>query len=615
MARILIVDDSDVAAGMVESALAEHDFEIFRAKNGLEGIKKTYELAPDLIIMDVQMPVLTGYQASRILKARRGVKHIPLIIHTALNEDKDQFWAVSSGADAFISKDAGNLDLLVEKVFFLIKNVSVDTELIREEGKELTDRVIIEMLGNIYDRQLYNSTIHSSLGDLSKSALVSLSGTITGLFELLQKVCKSHIAVFMFEYQKKAYAHIRIDDDIFKSDVDNFMKVCLNDFYAHSHKVNLEQVNQVIQGLDLRTDFDKERLDTKKISSYFTCELKGKGGMPVATLHLGNFANNYFSGRILENLETFAGGAGLILDNALLFKKVTEMRDKIRHVFSKFLPDEVITDLIERDSDKKLMIGEKRNIVVLFSDIRSFTTISETNSAEKVVSFLNRYFDTQVAIIKKHGGNIDKFIGDAIFAIFGAPVSYEDNAERALKAAMEMIEGLSSIDVSDLTIPGGKLGIGIGLHEGDAIVGNIGSSTKFDYTAIGDTVNLAARLEGLTKHYKQQILVSEQMQKKLTGTMCLRKVDYVKVKGKDIATSLFAVEFDTKVAEAGYMDRYNKAFKLYIMGNFSTALEYFTGLEKENENDYIVHMFKERCERFIQDPPGEWDGSLALDFK
>jgi class 3 adenylate cyclase len=211
------------------------------------------------------------------------------------------------------------------------------------------------------------------------------------------------------------------------------------------------------------------------------------------------------------------------------------------------VPEDVIADLLERHTDADLLVGEKRSVAVLFSDIRSFTTISETNDPDAVVGFLNRYFDTQVGIIKKHGGNVDKFIGDAIFSIFGAPVSYEDNAERALAAATEMIYALAGIDVGNLNLPDGRLQIGIGLHEVDVIIGNIGASTKFDYTAIGNTVNLAARVESLTKFYGCEILLTETVQSHLSGNYPLREIDYVKVKGKDVATALFAIESDERI--------------------------------------------------------------------
>ena len=615
MNRILIVDDSDLVAGVLTQFLEENGFEIDRACNGVEGIEKAYNLLPDLIIMDVEMPIMQGYQASRLLKSRRWVKDIPILMHTSLTDDRDKYWAISCGADDFITKDFDNLEILLEKVRNLVKHPEYSAEAIKEEASTLTRDRIFEMIGLTLDVQLFNSTINNLLGEIGHSSMRSLEDTIREIIFLLNKVCESNICILMLEYKKRAYSYTRVDENIYRSDLDNFEQICLNDFYENFQTLNLEDVGKTIFDIDSRDDFEKERIDNKKISSYSWFKLMGKGGKIVGSLHLGNFSNNYYSDYITDNIRVFADGAGMIVENSLLYKEVLEMKDKIRHVFSKFVPEEIINDLIEKESDKDLMVGEKRNIVVLFSDIRSFTTISETNTPEQVVSFLNRYFDTQVAIIKKYGGNIDKFIGDAIFAIFGAPISYEDNAIRAARASIEMIEALAAIDVDGMNIPGPGFRIGIGLHEGDAIVGNIGSSTKFDYTAIGDTVNLAARLEGLTKHYKREILVSEQMKKKLNDEFPLREIDFVKVKGKDIATSLFAVEFDSRLLEPEYIKEYQKAYKMYKLGNFTTALEYFNTLHKLVPEDTVVETFIGRCEEFIKNPPSEWDGSLTLDFK
>ncbi len=615
MKKILIVDDSDLVAGMLTQFLEEHGYEISRAANGVEGVEAAYQIIPDLIIMDVEMPLMQGYQASRLLKSRRWIRDIPILMHTSLTDDRDKYWAISCGADEFINKDFDNLDLLLSRVEQLINHEPLDFEGLTEEAENLTRDKIFEMIGMTLDVQLFNSTIHNLLGEIGHSSMRSLQDTIKEILLLLKKVCESHIAVLMLEYKKRPYAYIRIEDNIFKPDMDDFEQICLNDFYESFPSLNMDMIENTVFDLENRDDFDRERLDGKKISSYSCFRLKGKGGKVVATLHLGNFSNNYFSDLIVNNINIFADGAGMIVENSLLFREVVEMKDRIRHVFSKFVPEEIINDLIDKESDKDLMVGEKRRVAILFSDIRSFTTISETNSPEHVVGFLNRYFDTQVAIIKKHGGNIDKFIGDAIFAIFGAPISYEDNAMRAALAAREMIEALPGISTEGMDIPGGSVHIGIGLHEGSVIVGNIGSSTKFDYTAIGDAVNLAARLEGLTKHYKREILVSEEVYKQIGSEFPLREVDFVKVKGKDIATSLYSVEFDKRIMDEDYLKDYYKAYKMYKLGNFTSALEYFRQLNKKIENDFIVQNFIKRCEEFEEQPPEGWNGSLALDFK
>jgi adenylate cyclase len=613
--KILIVDDSDLVAGILTEALSEENYHLVRAANGVEGVVAAYREIPDLIIMDVEMPLMQGYQASRLIKNRRGVKEIPIIMHTSLSDDKDKYWALSSGADAFVTKDFDNVEYLKKTVRKLIDHPPYQAiETIRDDGENIDNEKVFEMIGSLFDVQLFRSTVLNMLGELGRS-LGSLDETAKGILELLPKVCESHIAVLMIKYQKEGKLYVRPAENVFRSDADDFLKFCFNDFYEHFSTINIEELEPALFGIDNREDYNKIRLDNKQISSYFYWPLIGKGGNVVGTLHIGNFSNNYFSERISENIRIFTEGSGTIMENAILFGQINEMHTKIRHVFSKFVPKEIIDDLIEKRSDEALLVGEKRNIVVLFSDIRSFTTISENNTAEGVVSFLNDHFSIMVDIIRKHGGSIDKFIGDAIFAIFGAPVSYEDNALRAARAAVEMTTAMDRVHTGNLVLPDTGYAIGIGLHEGEAIVGNIGSSDKFDYTAIGDTVNIASRLEGLTKHYHKKILVSEDIAHKLREEFTVREVDRVKVKGKMDATSLFSLEEGESALPPEAMDNFIKAMKLYKQGNWDTALDYFRQVKKLAPEDWLAQFYIDRCTEFKENPPENWDGSIALDFK
>ncbi len=612
--KILLVDDSDVVAGMLGRFLETSGYRVIRARDGVEGVRKAYEEIPDLIIMDVEMPLLQGYQASRLLKNRRGVREIPIIMHTSLSEDRDKYWAYNSGADTFINKDFDNLDHLLEQAAALADRPRPDLDLIREDAKAVDRDAIFEMIGGMFDQQLFQSTIVNMLGEVGKR-IESLEETAGEILSILAKVCEYHVAVLLISHRRRPVAYIRPTGEIHGHDVEEFLSICLNDFYPHYPTLDLEKTERVHLGIENRSDFDKMRLDARALASYGCFEIRGKGDEVVGTLHVGNLTNNYFSEHISGNVRVFAACAGHILENALLYNQVFEMEDKIRNVFAKFVPQEIIDDLVERQSDAAMLRGEKREVAVLFSDIRSFTTISENNAAEEIVSFLNRYFNIMVGVIKDHGGTIDKFIGDAILAIFGAPRSYPDNARRAVDAALEMIRSLPSLDPGRLVLPPGGFKIGVGIHEGVAVVGNIGSADKFDYTVIGDTVNLASRLEGLTKHYGREIIVSEAVRNKVAGGVFLREADTVKVKGKDKPTAIFSVELEPDRYDAGFMDRYEKGLKLYKMGNWTTALEYFEGCLGQVPDDPITRMFIDRCRAFRENPPPGWDGAVALDFK
>jgi class 3 adenylate cyclase len=219
-----------------------------------------------------------------------------------------------------------------------------------------------------------------------------------------------------------------------------------------------------------------------------------------------------------------------------------------------------------------------------------------------------------VEIIKKYGGTIDKFIGDAIMVLFGAPISYNDNAQRAVDTALEMYSKLSEIPCSDLKFPEGmKFDIGIGIHLGDVIVGNIGSKDKTNYTVIGDAVNLASRLEGLTKLYGSKIVISESVAEKLNKATNATLLDSVKVKGKKEDVRVYSVT--EKPMDSDFVKNYEKGLDLYRKGAFDLAISYFKKAIKILPQDKAANLMLERCTQFKENPPENWDGAIALTSK
>jgi class 3 adenylate cyclase/CheY-like chemotaxis protein len=612
--KILIIDDSDLVAGILADALGDAGYLAARASNGADGVIAAYREMPDLIIMDVEMPVMQGYQASRLLKSRRGVREIPILMHTSLSEDRDKYWAASCGADDFINKDFDNMDRLMAAVGKLSDHPPYPADTIRQDAAGMDRDKVFEDLGSLLDELLFRSTVLNLLAEAGKS-IGSVDETAERVLGLLPKVCEPAIAVLVVKEHDRTSMHAMPGPQVFRGETEDFLRICVQEFIACHADTDPDGIRTRFIGLAGRGDFEAVRLDRRRLSSCHHSRVVGMSGAVVATLHVANLTNNYFSDRIVDNLGVFVGGAGTIIENSVLFVAIRELESRIRHVFSKFVPAEIIDDFLAKSSDEALMVGEKRNIAVLFSDIRSFTVISEHNSPENVVLFLNRHFSVMVDVIKRHGGSIDKFIGDAIFAIFGAPVSYEDNAARAVRAAVEMTGAMSQVGTGFLQLPPTGYAIGIGIHEGPAIVGNIGSSDKFDYTAIGDTVNTASRIEGLTKHYHRRILVSEEIADKVGSAFDLREVDRVKVMGKFNATSLYAVEDVEAPLPPEARAQFDKGMKLYKQGNWETALDYFRTMVQAGVDDPICADLIERCEGFLLSPPESWDGAIALDFK
>ncbi|MFQ5903916.1 MAG: CHASE2 domain-containing protein [Candidatus Binatia bacterium] len=229
---------------------------------------------------------------------------------------------------------------------------------------------------------------------------------------------------------------------------------------------------------------------------------------------------------------------GITLDNYIREQKE---RIRLRATFSKYVSSDVVEEILD-DREGLALGGKRRHITVLFSDIRGFTSISEQIGPEQVVSLLSDYLGQVTHIVFKHGGTIDKFIGDAVFAIFGAPKSYQDDAARAVKTGLEMIELVESLGPKWTKMIGRPLKVGVGINSGEAVVGSIGSEIRADFTAIGDTVNLGSRLEGLTKELGVPMLISESSAAELKDSIPLRPLRQVKVQGRETPLLVYCPE-------------------------------------------------------------------------
>jgi adenylate cyclase len=263
--------------------------------------------------------------------------------------------------------------------------------------------------------------------------------------------------------------------------------------------------------------------------------------------------------------------------------------------------------------------GERRRVTLFFSDLAGFTTISERLSPETVVGLLNDYLSSMTEIILDEEGTVDKFEGDAIMAFWGAPLDQPDQARRACRAALRQQEALAGLNrrFADLNLP--PLSMRIGLHTGDAIVGNLGSAQRFDYTVIGDTVNLASRLEGVNKFYGSHLMASEVTVAACDGGVEFRELDLVAVKGKEQAIRVFEVlgltgELDLEIIRR--RQDFAEGLKLYRQGRFPEAQARLEAILAENPEDGPAKTFLARCRQFqTAPPPDPWDTVFRPDAK
>jgi adenylate cyclase len=292
-------------------------------------------------------------------------------------------------------------------------------------------------------------------------------------------------------------------------------------------------------------------------------------------------------------------------------------KKKVRGAFQQYLAPSLINQLLEHPELMQLG-GEEKELSVMFSDIRGFTALSEGLSPSKLVELLNQYLSEMTDVIFRNWGTLDKYIGDAIMAFWGAPYPQPDHAERACQAALQMLAALKKLQAGWEAEGRPQLDIGIGVNSGPVLVGNMGSKRRFNYTIMGDNVNLASRLEGLNKEFHTHLIISEFTCEQVRDKMLVRELDLIRVKGKMKPVKIY--ELMAPIQEAGpYRDlnkRFSEGLETYRHGQWESALDIFEGLQKDYPEDGPSQVFAERCRDLIAEPPnGEWDGVYVMETK
>ncbi len=308
---------------------------------------------------------------------------------------------------------------------------------------------------------------------------------------------------------------------------------------------------------------------------------------------------------------------GEAMGSMLLLEDISSEK-RMKSTMSRYMDAALADKLMGEGSE--LLGGQDSVATILFSDIRSFTTLSEELGAQGIVSLLNEYFTLMVDIITEEGGMLDKFIGDAIMAIFGTPFAHEDDPDRAVKASIRMMEELAEYNARRAQHNQQPIDIGIGLNTGHVVSGNIGSPRRMDYTVIGDGVNLAARLESATKQYGAHILVSEFTLDELKSSYRHRLVDNVIVKGKTEPVGVYELlDYHTEKSFPNMIDAlgaFRDGMECYQVGKWDEARTRFQNVLELNPADYCSQVYVERCDHLQANvKPEDWDGVWTLTSK
>ncbi len=295
-------------------------------------------------------------------------------------------------------------------------------------------------------------------------------------------------------------------------------------------------------------------------------------------------------------------------------------RRMMRHVFSKYVSKDVLEDIL-RDTTKVKLGGEEREATVFFSDVRGFTTLSEKLTPIQLTQFLNRYLTLMTDIALEHRGVVDKYIGDAIMVFWGAPLANPNHVLDTMTTSLAMVDALHTFNADSAERGDPPIDIGIGFNSGKVIAGNMGSEQRFDYTVMGDTVNLASRLEGQTKTYGVHIIASEYTMALISSEelakhgIYAREIDRIRVKGKKLPVTIFEIVENNKIEFVKTIaEKFNMVRVAYYKGDWQTAISLAKEILAQGEDGPTKVLF-ERAEHFMHEAPENWEGVYDMKTK
>lgn len=386
--------------------------------------------------------------------------------------------------------------------------------------------------------------------------------------------------------------------------------------YIHAHAIN-----NLLQGNALRElgklEYASLSLPLALLIALFTISLSATrlvmASLVSSLLWITIVIAYFYSGLVLPLFSPLAAAA-LTFASVLGFRFAVTDKDKrlIRKAFGLYLEPTVIDNMM-RDGQAPTLGGETRELTVWFSDIANYTSISEKLSPAQLVSFLNRYFDVMTNIVKQHGGFVDKYVGDAIIAVFGAPQDDPEHALHAVQSALACDRRLAELQDSFGLADNIKVAARIGINTGEMLVGNIGSSNRLNYTIMGDAVNLAARLEGVNKVYGTTIMASDTTVAQCGDKLQFRELDRVRVKGRETPVTIYE-PLHIDAIEPDKLTAFALALQCWREGDFRAAREHFTALAARG--DHAAAKFVQRAEKMLTSPPAaDWDRVNTLDSK
>ncbi len=523
--KVLVVDDSLLILEIIKNTLKEEGFAIETLSNANTIMEHISESTPDIILLDDIMPKIRGVDVCKQLKKNRETLSIPIIMLTGHSDIESRVEALNIGADDYLVKPFYDKELVARvrallRIKDLQKKVAEANKMIIGRNVRLNND-LMKANQSLKKRVFQLSTLHN-IGQ-SLSYILNIDQLISLIHKQISKVVPYDCFLLGLYDEDTNYLSIKInwnqEKDYFVEDI--FLEESIIKYIIDTKKAVLFGTQKEQKWFLFPKLFG---IYEKTTESYIAIPLIARNKV-IGVIVIQSYETNNFDDDSLQMLLTIGNQVAIAIANSQLYENTLKARDEeqhIRNIFQKYVPTEVVTQVL-KNTDEQMLIGDKRIVTLLFCDIRNFTAMSENMSPANVVNLLNDYFTEMVEIISSEGGILDKFVGDCLVALFGAPVSYQDDTMRAIRRALKMQEKLKKFNEKQRKNGKAEIHNGIGIETGEAIIGNIGSTARMDYTAVGDVVGIASEIERLTKSKPDTILIGENIYNEIEDSVMVEK--------------------------------------------------------------------------------------------
>ena len=600
-------------------------YKIISAENGKEALDLIFSERPDLAVISAELPIINGNDVCRILKNIDSFNSIPAILFS--NENSEfRFWTKTAKCDAFYISNSQNQEKIVNEANKLLlehKKTSLQTK------KITSDEERIELVTKAYDKELWELY-------LTKTAYEN-TNLISDLFALVIKTVSDLSKIFLFDViavivnENQILEYYEKSSSISDDDFETFKKICHSDFEKRFPERITYNWNKTAYRENEIDSFEEKH---EKITNYSVFPLEKDASIPFL-IQIGNCGENTIDDLTLKKIDTFTKIYSTVISKAIVFRRTVKKEDQLRRLFCQYLPEDIINKKLSGGSKKSDTQGVQKRLAILIADIRNFTSITENLEPNLVVKFLNKFFTKLGEIIVRYGGTINKYMGDSLMALFGASDDSDNNGYKAAMAAIEIQKEILNFDQDILGIlqlkEGQEFRVGIGIHYGKPIVGEIGSEDRKDYTVVGDDVNLASRIESLTKIFGVKTIITEDVKKDIDEInkkffspenppkreFYFRSLGKVKVVGKEKVTRIFELFDNPQKYTETYLKNYKKGLHQFMLGSMESSLKYFNEARKEMtgpDTEFMISQVNEMSEAFRKNAALEkdWDGSIKM---